>query len=208
MSQEQLTPTNEANQVEIPSFPFPFADHSLDVPEEYDQLRQQCPVARVHMPYGGDAFLPTRYQEIAQAFAEPHCSMIPSNGDVPQMEAGQLTGTEGTGIEAIFAHSDARHTKLRRVIGPAFTVPAANKLRSRVVEVTHALVDAMERSGPPAEHSRPSWQSLTVIAILQLIIAVYGGVYVARKLDQRIVRGFVLLVGMTMTLAFVVVVNL
>jgi cytochrome P450 len=40
---------------------------------------------------------------------------------------------------------------LRRVIGPAFTVAAANRLRPRVVEVTNALVDAMERSGPPAD---------------------------------------------------------
>src|SRR5262249_2217683 len=88
-----------------------------------------------------------------QVFADPRCSFMPSasDGDVPRMEAGQLTGTEGTGIEAIFAHSDARHSKLRRVIGPPFTVPAANKLRPRVIEVTHALVDAMEHSGPPAD---------------------------------------------------------
>jgi hypothetical protein len=37
MSNERLTHTNEANQEEIPSFPFPFADHSLEVPEEYDR---------------------------------------------------------------------------------------------------------------------------------------------------------------------------
>ncbi len=50
MSNEPLTPTNEANQEEIPSFPFPFADHSLQLPEEYERLRQKCPVARVHLP--------------------------------------------------------------------------------------------------------------------------------------------------------------
>ncbi len=48
MSNEQQTPSNETNQEEIPSYPFPFADHSLDLPKEYDQLRQKCPVARVH----------------------------------------------------------------------------------------------------------------------------------------------------------------
>jgi cytochrome P450 len=153
MNNEQLTPTNEANQEEIPSYPFPFADHSLDVPEEYDRLRQQCPVARVHMPYGGDAFVATRYQEIAQAFADPKCAAIQaSDGAVPRLEAGAVTGTEeGSEIASMFTVSDARHNKLRRVIAPAFTVAAANKLRPRVVEVTHALVDAMERSGPPAD---------------------------------------------------------
>ncbi len=153
MSNEQLTPTNETRQEEIPSFPFPFADHSLEVPEEYDRLRQQCPVARVHMPYGGDAFVPTRYQEIGQALADPKCgAILASDGDVPRLEAGRVTGTEeGAEIATLFTVSDARHNKLRRVIGPAFSVPAANKLRPRVVEVTHALVDAMERSGPPAD---------------------------------------------------------
>ena len=104
------------------------------------------------MPYGGDAFLPTRYQEIAQAFADPKCGAIQSSdGEVPRLEAGNVTGTEDSEIATLFSVSDARHNKLRRVIAPAFTVSAANKLRPRVVEVTNALVDAMERSGPPAD---------------------------------------------------------
>ena len=153
MSQEQQTSANQTSEEVLSSYPFPFADHSLEVPAEYDRLRQQCPVARVHMPHGGDAFMPTRYQEIAQAFADPKCAAIQaSDGAVPRLEAGPVTGTEeGSEIAAMFSVSDARHNKLRRVIAPAFTVQAANKLRSRVAEVTNALVDAMERSGPPAD---------------------------------------------------------
>jgi cytochrome P450 len=152
MSQEQQIGTNKASQEDLPSYPFPFADHSLDVPTEYDRLRQQCPVARVHMPYGGDALVPTRYEEIAQGFANPKCDAIrTSDGDVPRLEAGNVTGTEGSEAGSIFTVSDARHNKLRRVIAPAFTVQASNKLRPRVVEVTNALIDAMERKGPPAD---------------------------------------------------------
>jgi cytochrome P450 len=152
MSQESLTSTDGAHQKELPSYPFAFAEHSLEVPEEYDRLRQQCPVARVHLPYGGDAFVPTRYREIAQAFSDPKCDAIhASDGDVPRLEAGSVTGTEGSEAASIFAVSNARHNKLRRVIGPAFTVQAANKLRPRVIEVTNALVDNMQRSGPPAD---------------------------------------------------------
>ena len=154
MSHEPLKPANESKQEEIPSFPFPFADHSLRVPDEYDRLRQQCPVARVHMPHGGDAFVPTRYEEIAWAFADPKCGPIKtSDGDVPRLEAEGVTGatTEDDPIAGFFVAEDARHNRLRRVIAPAFSVSAANKLRSRVTEVTQALVDAMERSGPPAD---------------------------------------------------------
>jgi cytochrome P450 len=145
--------SNEVNQEEIPSYPFPFADHSLQLPEEYDRLRQQCPVARVHMPHGGDAFLPTRYELIGQALADPKCGTIKaSDGELPRLEAGVITGTEeGSEMGEIFTASAARHNKLRRVISSAFSVPAANKLRPRVVEVTNALVDVMERKGPPAD---------------------------------------------------------
>lgn len=146
------THTDDTNQEEIPSFPFPFADHSLSFPEEYDQLRQKCPVARVRMPYGGEAFAPTRYREIAQAFADPKCAAIQaSDGEVPRLEAGNVTGTEDSEIGSMFSVSDARHNKLRRVIAPAFTVLAANKLRPRVIEVTNALIDEMERSGSSAD---------------------------------------------------------
>ncbi|GLV61100.1 cytochrome P450 [Dictyobacter sp. S3.2.2.5] len=152
MSQEQIPSRNEASEEQLPSYPFPFADHSLEVPQEYDHLRQQCPVARVHMPYGGDAVVPTRYTEIAQAFADPKYGAIKaSDGDVPRLEAGAVTGSDESGPATIFSVSDARHNKLRRVIGPAFTVAAANKLRPRVVEVTQALVDEIERSGPPVD---------------------------------------------------------
>jgi cytochrome P450 len=105
------------------------------------------------MPHGGDAFMPTRYDLIGQAFADPKCGAIQaSDGVVPRLEAGAVTGTEeGSEMGAIFTASAARHNKLRRVISSAFSVPAANKLRPRVVEVTNALVDAMERKGPPAD---------------------------------------------------------
>lgn len=152
MSQEQRTSTDELNQEDIPTYPFPFAEHSLELPQEYDRLRQQCPVAKVHMPYGGDAFMPTQYEEIAQAFADPKYGAIKaSDGEVPRLEAGHVTGTEDSEMTTIFSVTDARHNKLRRVIGPAFTVQAANKLRPRVAEVTNALVDAMVRKGPPAD---------------------------------------------------------
>jgi uncharacterized membrane protein YfcA len=41
-----------------------------------------------------------------------------------------------------------------------------------------------------------------LIMVVGAMIGGFGGVYVARKIDQRIVRGFVLLVGITMSLAF------
>jgi cytochrome P450 len=148
---EQLMnePEVKTTEKETLSFPFAFADHSLESPAAYERLRQECPVARVQMPFGGDAFLLTRHADVARAGTDPHCGMIKEeDGDVPRREAKGLVGASKG---SILAMSDARHNKIRRLVTAAFTVQHANNLRPRVVEVTNELIDNIERSGPPAD---------------------------------------------------------
>jgi cytochrome P450 len=73
-----------------------------------------------------------------------------ADGDIPRREAGAVVGS-GTEQAGLFSVSDARHNQIRRLVTQAFTVKAANDLAPRVVAVTNALVDAMQRSGPPAD---------------------------------------------------------
>ena len=70
MSNEQVSLTDKKQQEEIPAYPFPFDDHSLECPTLYDQLREKCPVARVHMPFGGDAYLLTRHADVIKAWTD------------------------------------------------------------------------------------------------------------------------------------------
>jgi cytochrome P450 len=141
----------QAPQEEILGYPFPFAEHSLECPAEYERLREACPVARVQMPFGGDAFLLTRHADVVKAWTDPQCGVIQvADGDVPRREAGRVVGSGGE-MASLFSVSDARHNQTRRLVTQAFTVKSANALVPRVVEVTNALVDAMERSGPPAD---------------------------------------------------------
>ncbi len=142
--------TQPAPQEETLNYPFPFAEHSLECPAIYDRLRQECPVARVQMRFGGDAFLLTRHEDVVKAFTDPQCSIIQaSDGNVPRNEVGQVGG--GGETASLFSVSDARHNKTRRLITQAFTVKSANELAPRVVELTNTLVNAMEQSGPPAD---------------------------------------------------------
>lgn len=148
---EQLTTTDESKQEEIPAYPFPFAEHSLECPAMYDQLREKCPVARVHMPFGGDAYLLTKHADVVKAWTDPQCGVIQSSdGDVPRREVSRL-GAGGDETVTIMSVPDARHNQTRRLITQAFTVKAANDLAPRVIEVTNALIDAIERKGPPAD---------------------------------------------------------
>jgi cytochrome P450 len=141
----------QAQQEELLSYPFPFAEQSLECPAIYDRLREECPVARVQMPFGGDAVLLTRHPDVAKAFTDPQCGIIQAaDGDVPRRESGRVVGS-GSEMASLFSVSDARHNKMRRLVTRAFTVKSANELAPRVIEVTNELVDAMERSGPPAD---------------------------------------------------------
>lgn len=140
----------QTSQEEILHYPFPFAEHSLECPVQYHSLSQECPVTRVRMPFGGDAFLLTRHADVSKAFTDPEVGIIQaSDGDVPRREAGQVVGS-GTEMASLFSVSDARHNQVRRLVTQMFTVKHANELAPRVAEVTNKLIDAMEEAGPPA----------------------------------------------------------
>jgi hypothetical protein len=80
----------QAPQEELLSYPFSFAEHSLECPAIYDRLRQECPVARVRMPFGGDAFLLTRHADVVKAFTDPQCGIIQAaDGAVPAVNQGE-----------------------------------------------------------------------------------------------------------------------
>jgi cytochrome P450 len=131
-----------------PSFPFPMADHSLELPKEYTELQATCPVARVKMPYGGEALLLTRHEDVTKAANDARrCgTVLSSDGDVPRQEISPRT-REGS----LFTVTPERHNQIRRLVTQAFTVKHANEMRPGVVALTNRLIDEMERKGPPAD---------------------------------------------------------
>jgi hypothetical protein len=67
-------------------------------------------------PYGGDAFLLTRYADVVKAYTDPHYDVIQvSDGDVARLEAGRVTGVAEEGV-SLFSVSNARHNKLRHLV--------------------------------------------------------------------------------------------
>jgi hypothetical protein len=72
-----------ASQDELLSYPFPFADHSLECPAEYERLRQECLVARVRMPFGGNAVPLTRHADVVKT--------LPLRNKRTQKTSGQET---------------------------------------------------------------------------------------------------------------------
>ncbi|GCF08009.1 cytochrome P450 [Dictyobacter arantiisoli] len=129
-------------------FPFPLADHSLELPKEYTELQAKCPVARVKMPYGGEALLLTRHADVTKTANDARrCgNILGSDGDVPRQEVASRT-REGS----LFTVTPERHNQIRRLVTQAFTVKHANEMRPGVVALTNRLIDEMELKGQPAD---------------------------------------------------------
>jgi cytochrome P450 len=120
----------QAPQDEVLTYPFPLADHSLEMadPTVYERLQAACPVARVRMPVGGEAFLLTRHANVIQALTDPRCGIVQvSDGDVPRWGRGRTPG-QATEMASLFSVPDARHNQVRRLVTQAFTVKAASAL--------------------------------------------------------------------------------
>ena len=151
--QNNVDQDQQTSQEEVLAYPFPLAAHSLEVadPTIYERLRAACPVARVRMPVGGEAVLLTQHSDVVKAFTDPRVGTVQiSDGELPRRGRGRGPGA-GNEMASLFSVSAARHNQIRRLVTQWFTVKAANALAPRVVEVTNELVDAMERSGPPAD---------------------------------------------------------
>jgi len=129
-------------------FPFPLADHSLELPQAYAEVQATCPVARVKMPYGGEALLLTHHADVTKAANDARrCdNILSSDGDVPRLEVASRT-REGS----LFTVTPERHNQIRRLVTQAFTVKHANEMRPGVIALTNRLIDEMERKGPPAD---------------------------------------------------------
>jgi cytochrome P450 len=150
MSNEQdgNTQVQDAQQGASLHYPFPLADHSLELPKEYTELQATCPVARVKMPYGGEALLLTHHADVTKAANDARrCgTILRSDGDVPRQEVAPRT-REGS----LFTVTPERHNRIRRLVTQAFTVKRANEMRSGVSALTNRLIDEMERKGQSAD---------------------------------------------------------
>ncbi|MFD9004822.1 cytochrome P450 [Streptomyces sp. NPDC059582] len=123
------------------------------------ELRQTAPALPVITPNGLRTWLVTRYEDARALLADPRLSkdmrvgkdLIPRNFADPVKQAEFL---EEAGEHSQFAHelsvhmldSDPPdHTRLRKLVGKAFTARRVESLRPRITRLTDELLDAMAR---------------------------------------------------------------
>ncbi|MET8847869.1 cytochrome P450 [Amycolatopsis sp. NPDC004625] len=128
----------------VRSYPFGPAI-GLEIDPLYGRLRDEEPLARVKLPYGDEAWLLTRYDDVRIALGDPRFSLAQAAvRDTPRL------GPQRMG--AILTDLDPPdHTRLRRLLAHAFTVRRVEGLRAGAERLANELVDELEKAGPPAD---------------------------------------------------------
>ncbi|MGY1623850.1 cytochrome P450 [Geodermatophilus sp. SYSU D00965] len=116
-------------------------------------LREDRPVARARTPIGLPVWLVTRYDDARAALADPRLSkdgarfaQVLDSSPVPP-ERRTVFARELT--RHMLSSDPPDHTRLRKLVGRAFTVRAVAALRPRIEQIATELADAM--AAGPAE---------------------------------------------------------
>jgi cytochrome P450 len=137
---------------------------AADPHETYDRLRESGPVHRLSTPEGNPIWLVTRYPDVRAALGDPRLSLSKANAAGEGYRGFSLPPA----LDANLLNLDPPdHSRLRRLVGKAFTARRVEDLRGRVQATTDTLLDALaERGGGDliAEFAEPL--PLTVIGDL------------------------------------------
>jgi cytochrome P450 RapN len=166
------------------TYPFGPAE-ALDLDPAYTRLRAEQAPIRVRMPYGGEAWLAIRHEDVRTVLADPRFSRAATVGkDVPRTQP--LIQHD----PSILGMDPPEHSRLRRLVAKAFTARHVDRLRPRVQEIIDELVDAMVAGGPPADLAESLAWPLPITVICELL-----GVPYADRKDFRAWTDLMLAVG-------------
>ncbi|MFC5948933.1 cytochrome P450 [Pseudonocardia lutea] len=125
----------------------------FDPAPELAAIREGEGVRKVRTPFGRDAWLVTRWEDVREVLGDaarfsnewPGAFRPPgmperSPEEIARLRAGNL-----------LAFDPPAHTRLRRMLTPAFTGRRMQRLEPRVREIVDQHLDAMEQAGPPTD---------------------------------------------------------
>lgn len=146
----------------VRSYPFsPLEGLRLD--PTYARLRADEPLSRVRLPYGEEAWLAVRYDDVKMVLSDPRFSRAAANGrDEPRMMPHQSDA--GT-----LNMDPPEHSRLRGFVARAFTTRRIDEFRPRTAEIAAELVAAMRAQGPPVDLVTAFAAPLPVRVICELL---------------------------------------
>ncbi|MGW7032198.1 cytochrome P450 family protein [Streptomyces xanthophaeus] len=142
----------------------------------YERLRKSAPVCRITGTDGMPAWLVTRYDDVREALADPRLSLDKANATEGSYRGLSLPPA----LDANLLNMDAPdHTRIRKLVGRAFTARRIEQLRAPVRATADRLLDGLGPAGSTdllAAYAGP----LPIIVICDLL-----GIPEDRRLDFR-----------------------
>jgi cytochrome P450 len=155
-------------------YPFGPPDR-LQLHPQYAERREHEPLSQVRMPYGEDAWIVVRYDDVKKVLSDPRFSRAATaEHDEPRLYEGRFSG----GITDL---DPPEHSRLRRLVARAFTARRVELLRPRAEQVVAELIDRMEEAGPPLDLVEHLAVPLPSILICELLGVPYGDRSTFRK---------------------------
>jgi len=109
------------------------------------ELREAAPVHWVSQHRGLESWIVTRYDEVRAVLADNRFIKAPETVPEALRKFKAAFGDQvESEVRSLLATDPPDHTRLRRLVGKAFTPRRVEGLRRRAQEVTDALLDAME----------------------------------------------------------------
>ncbi|MGW5740803.1 cytochrome P450 [Amycolatopsis sp. NPDC003861] len=163
--------------------PYPFgAPVALEEHPRFEDLRRGEAPVRITMPYGGDAWLVTRYEQVRFVLSDPRFSRAAAAGaDIPRARPGFEP------VGNLLCMDPPEHGRIRSLVAKAFTVRRVERLRPRVQEIVDGLLDAMITAGPPADFAAAVAWELPVQVICELLGVPHADRELVRRCTETIV---------------------
>jgi len=128
----------------VRAYPFGSADR-LELDPQYAEIREREPLCPVRMPYGEDAWLVVRYDDVKTVRGDTRFSRAAkATHDEPRLLPDKVDG-------GIMDLDPPQHTRLRRLVANAFTVRRVEQLRPSAQKLAAGLLADMIAAGPPAD---------------------------------------------------------
>jgi cytochrome P450 len=126
---------------------YPFRDpEALALEPEYTHLRAHEPMSRIALPYGGDAWLAVRHEDVRTVMSDPRFSRAALlERDVPRTSPRRLVDP------TLHTVDPPEHNRLRRLVAAAFSPRQINRLTAYSQRVTDDLLDRIVDHGAPAD---------------------------------------------------------
>ncbi|MEU1986098.1 cytochrome P450 [Nocardia sp. NPDC019395] len=145
---------------------YPFGEPvRLDMDPLYAKLRREEPVSRVELPYGGQGWLVTRYDDVKLVLGDPRFSraVTVDREDVPRATPAP------TRPDSLLSMDPPEHSRLRKLVAKAFTSRRVQELRPRTRQIVDEKLTALERAGAPADLVQGFALPLPVTVICEML---------------------------------------